>query len=104
MEFKAAKRLAIILGAFFVLSLAASAFAIIAEIPSETQGAVAAGGVQITLGGELRVRGWWVNNIQGTNTLQDGSAQRGLAGPGAINVTQKKDDPIHRETHKKDAQ
>jgi hypothetical protein len=104
MEVKTVKKsLAIILGTLFVLSLAANAFAIVAEIPSETQGVVAAGGAQITLSGELSVRGWWVNNIQGTSTLQGGSAQRGLSGTGAINVTHKKDDSIHLETQKKDA-
>jgi Alginate export len=51
------------LGALFVLSFAASAFAIHAEIPSETQAVVAASQTQITLGGELRVRGWYYDNI-----------------------------------------
>ncbi len=57
------KFLAVMLGALFVLSFAASAFAIHAEIPSETQAVVAAGATQITLGGELRVRGWYFDNI-----------------------------------------
>ncbi len=47
---------AIILAILFVLGLAASAFAIHAEIPAETQ-AVIAKGTQITLGGSLRFRG-----------------------------------------------
>ncbi len=51
------------LGALFVLSFAASAFAIHAEIPSDTQAVVAPGTTQITLGGELRVRGWYYDNI-----------------------------------------
>jgi hypothetical protein len=57
------KIFAILLAALFVLSFAASAFAIHAEIPSETQAVVGAGTVQITLGGELRVRGWYTDNI-----------------------------------------
>jgi hypothetical protein len=57
------KYLALMLGVLFVLSFAASAFAIHAEIPSETQAVVAKGGTQITLGGELRTRGWWKDNM-----------------------------------------
>jgi hypothetical protein len=57
------KIFAILLAALFVLSFAASAFAIHAEIPSETQAVVGAGTTQITLGGELRVRGWYLDNI-----------------------------------------
>ena len=45
------------------MSFAGSAFAIHAEIPSETQAVVAAGGTQITLSGELRTRGWYFKNI-----------------------------------------
>ncbi len=41
----------------FVLGLAATAFAIHAEIPAETQAVVAKGTTQITLGGSLRFRG-----------------------------------------------
>jgi len=59
------KYLALILGVLFVLSFAASAFAIHAEIPSETQAVVAKGTTQITLGGELRVRGWYRDNYVG---------------------------------------
>lgn len=51
------KFLAIIASLALVLGFAASAFAIHAEIPSETQAVVAKGSTQITLGGELRVRG-----------------------------------------------
>jgi hypothetical protein len=57
------KIFAIVLAALFVLSFAASAFAIHAEIPSETQAVVGAGTTQITLGGELRVRGWYTDNV-----------------------------------------
>ena len=59
------KYLALILGVLFVLSFAASAFAIHAEIPSETQAVVAAGGTQITLGGEIRTRGWYRDHYSG---------------------------------------
>ncbi|BCB97224.1 hypothetical protein JZK55_21460 [Dissulfurispira thermophila] len=51
------KFLAIIASLALVLGFAASAFAIHAEIPSETQAIVAKGSTQITLGGQLRVRG-----------------------------------------------
>lgn len=57
------KFLAIILGAIFVLSFAASAFAIHAEIPAETQAVVAKGATQISIDGELRTRGWYIHNI-----------------------------------------
>src|SRR5512139_2293862 len=53
---KLKKFLAIILGAIFVLSFAASAFAIHAEIPSETQAVVAKGTTQVNIGGDIRVR------------------------------------------------
>lgn len=56
------KYLAIILGAVFVLGFAASAFAIHAEIPAETQAIVAKGKTQITLGGEIRIRGEFQQN------------------------------------------
>ena len=51
------KYLALVLGVLFTLGFAASAFAIHAEIPAETQAVVAKGTSQITLGGELRFRG-----------------------------------------------
>ncbi|MDD1750297.1 MAG: hypothetical protein LUO89_10525 [Methanothrix sp.] len=57
------KFLALGLAVLFVLSFAASAFAIHAEIPSETQAVVAAKDIQITLGGEIRFRGWYESNI-----------------------------------------
>lgn len=68
------KFLAIILGALFVMSFAASAFAIHAEIPSETQAIVATGATQITLGGELRTRGWYMENIAAGKPTDAGSA------------------------------
>ena len=57
------KTFAILAAALFVLSFAASAFAIHAEIPADTQAIVAKGGTQITLGGEIRTRGWWRNQL-----------------------------------------
>jgi hypothetical protein len=51
------------LSAVFVLSYAAGAFAIHAEIPSDTQAVVGAGTTQITLGGDLRTRGWYFDNV-----------------------------------------
>ena len=57
------KYLALLLGALFILGFAASAFAIHAEIPSETQAVVAKGQTQITLGGEIRVRGEYRDNV-----------------------------------------
>jgi hypothetical protein len=49
--------LALVAGLIFVLGFTAVAFAIHAEIPSETQAVVAKGTTQITLGGEIRARG-----------------------------------------------
>jgi len=57
------KTFAVIAAVLFVLSFAASAFAIHAEIPAETQAVVAKSSTQITLGGEIRVRGWYTNNL-----------------------------------------
>jgi hypothetical protein len=57
------KILSIVLASLMVLGLAATAFAIHAEIPAETQSVVATGTTQITLGGEIRTRGWWRDNF-----------------------------------------
>ncbi len=76
---KLKKFLAIFLGALFVLSFAASAFAIHAEIPAETQAVVAAGATQISIGGEIRTRGWYIHNIVDTN---GNKAINGLPGEG----------------------
>lgn len=71
------KYLALILGVLFVMSFAASAFAIHAEIPAETQAVVAKGGTQLTLGGEIRTRGWYADGLQGGLGVDDaGSAAR----------------------------
>ena len=65
------KYLALVLGVLFVLSFAASAFAIHAEIPSETQAVVSAQDIQIKLSGEIRVRGYYLGNL-GSGTFADG--------------------------------
>lgn len=57
--------LAPMLSALFIFGLSASAFAIHAEIPSETQAVVATGNTQVTLNGEVRVRGWYLQNYSG---------------------------------------
>lgn len=67
------------LGAIFVLSFAASAFAIHAEIPAETQAVVGTGATQITIGGDIRTRGWYINNIVDTTGAK---AINGLPGDG----------------------
>ncbi|MFZ5996324.1 MAG: alginate export family protein [Nitrospirota bacterium] len=51
------KFLAVLASMMLVLGFAASAFAVHADIPSETQAVVAKGTTQITLGGSVRVRG-----------------------------------------------
>jgi hypothetical protein len=65
------KSFVLIVSMIFVLGLAASAFAIHAEIPAETQAAVAKGKTQITLGGSLRVRGFYQNNTDFDDNIAD---------------------------------
>jgi hypothetical protein len=57
------KKFIIFAVALFVLGLAGSAFAIPAEIPADTTAAIAKGGTQVTIGGELRVRGSVRQNV-----------------------------------------
>ncbi len=57
------KYLAFILTAVFVLGFSASAFAIHATIPAETTAVVSPKDVQIKLGGEMRIRGWYIDNL-----------------------------------------
>lgn len=58
------KKILVVLAAVvLVLSFAGAALAIHAEIPAETQAIVAKGSTQITLGGEIRIRGWYYNNL-----------------------------------------
>ncbi len=65
--------LVIAISALFVLGLSATAFAIHAEIPSETQAVVAKGTTQVTLGGSIRVRG---ETRQNTTDFDDDAADR----------------------------
>ena len=73
------KYLVLVLGMLFVLGFTAGAFAMNAEIPSETQATVAKGTTQVTMGGELRVRGWYLKNASGdrraTSTPSDSNSQ-----------------------------
>ena len=64
------KYLVLVLGMLFILGFTASAFAIHSEIPSETQAMVAKGTTQVTMGGELRVRGWYLKNASGIRRAQ----------------------------------
>ncbi len=57
------------------MSFAASAFAIHAEIPSETSAVVAKGTTQITLDGQIRVRGWWKDNLSADGMPTDTNSQ-----------------------------
>ena len=75
--------LTVILGLIFVLALSESAFAIHAEIPSETRAVAAKDDSRITLGGEVRIRGWYTSNIGDSSeqnnpekTAQDGHTQK----------------------------
>ncbi|MDP2166830.1 MAG: hypothetical protein Q8J64_00685 [Thermodesulfovibrionales bacterium] len=68
------KYLAIVLSAVFVLGLAATAFAVMAEIPAETQAAVAKGTTQVTLGGEARVRAISKDDYDFNGTTDDSTA------------------------------
>jgi hypothetical protein len=58
------KLLLVVLASLMVLGLAATAFAIHAEIPAETQAVVTTGSTQITLGGEIRTRGWYISGLE----------------------------------------
>lgn len=68
------KSLLIVLSMLFVLGLAVSAFALDATIPSETQAAVAKGATQLTIGGEIRFRGEWRNNLDFNDDLGDNNS------------------------------
>lgn len=59
--------IAVVIGALFVFGLAATALAIHAEIPAETQAAVAKGTTQVTLGGSIRIRGEMRSNTSDFN-------------------------------------
>ena len=59
------KFIVLAIGFLALFGFAASAFAIHAEIPAESQAVVAKGSVQLTISGDLRVRGWLEKNISG---------------------------------------
>lgn len=70
------KYLTIILAAIMVLGFSASAFAIHASIPAETTAVGSAKDVQINIGGEIRIRGWFQDNV--TNAAGTANAAVGL--------------------------
>ncbi len=57
------KYLSVILAVVLVLGFSASAFAIHASIPAETTAVGSVKDVQVNLGGEIRIRGWYQDNI-----------------------------------------
>jgi len=61
------KYLAVATAVVFLLGFAAASFAIHAEIPAETQAVVAKSQTQITIGGEVRIRGEFRDNIRDFN-------------------------------------
>lgn len=61
------KFLAIVLGSLFMLGFAVAAYAVHAEIPAETQAVVAKGATQVSIGGNIRVRGEMRDNIDDLN-------------------------------------
>ncbi len=71
------KYLAIVIGMIFVLGFAASAFAIHAQIPAETQAVVAKGATQITIGGDIRFRMDYRSNL--SDQLDNGSGDEHFA-------------------------
>jgi hypothetical protein len=60
---KMKKYLVLVLGMLMVFGFAANAFAIHAAIPKETTAVVAPKGTEIRLGGDIRIRGWYEDNI-----------------------------------------
>lgn len=62
------KKLIIFAVALLALGFAANSFAIQAEIPADTTAAIAKGGTQITIGGDLRVRGLSYNDTSDWNS------------------------------------
>ena len=57
------KSIALITGLLFLLGFAAAAFAIQADIPAAPNPVVTASSTHINLSGDLRVRGWYLGNI-----------------------------------------
>jgi len=67
----------LVLAVALVLGLSGAAFAIQAEIPADTTAAIAKGGTQVTIGGELRFRGATYQNISDFNKNVTGGAGYG---------------------------
>ena len=65
------KSLLIVLSMLLVMGFATTVFAVHAEIPAETQSVVAKGTTQITLGGQVRVRGFYQNNLDFNDDVGD---------------------------------
>jgi hypothetical protein len=61
------KKLLIFTAAFLILCLETSSFAVQAEIPADSTAAVAKGGTQVTIGGELMFRGSVIRNTDNFN-------------------------------------
>ncbi len=60
-----------------VLGLVPDSFALQAEIPGDTQAVTAKKDPQITIGGEIRVRGWYINNAGELVASDDKTVQKG---------------------------
>jgi hypothetical protein len=73
------KKFFVLAVALLVLGFAASSFAVQAEIPADTTAAIAKGGTQVTLGGELRFRGSTYQNISDFNKNVAGGTGLGAA-------------------------
>ncbi|MFA4980372.1 MAG: alginate export family protein [Sphingobacterium sp.] len=69
------KSLIIVLSMLLVMGFAVSAFAIHATMPAETNAVVAPKGTEIRLGGEIRIRGWYRDNV--TNDAGTANAESG---------------------------
>ncbi len=63
------KKIIIFAAALFLLGFAASSFAIQAEIPADSTAAIAKGGTQVTIGGEMRFRGVTMQNTSDFDRL-----------------------------------
>jgi hypothetical protein len=68
------KYLAVLFGALFILSFAATAFAV-HETTEPNEAVVAQGAAKITLGGKIIVRGWYFDNIDNTVLPVDNGSQ-----------------------------
>lgn len=79
-----------------VLGCAAMAFAVPADIPADTTAAIAKGGTQVTIDGDIRVRGRLMNNVgdfnsdtkgTGDNSFYDSRARLGVTAKVTPNTT-----------------